>query len=124
MGLIGNWWKVGGAVGTKFSVENNAVNQHASNLETSTASLNSQSTAFLAAIEGLPGVWKGSSYQSWDKLSTAWHDAMKQLNDALTDIKGRVGNAGQLYDRYETEQQSTLDSTMASAAWDGTKFHG
>ena len=109
-------------MGTKFSVENNAVNAHASNLETSTASLNSQATAFLSAIEGLPGVWKGSSYQSWDKLSKAWHDAMKQLNSALTDIQGRVGNAGQLYDRYEGEQSASLDSAMASASWDSTKF--
>lgn len=107
---------------TKFSVENNAVNQHASNLDTSVATLNGQAKAFLAAIEGLPGVWKGTSYGSWDKLTQAWHDAMAQLNQALTDIKGRVGNAGQLYDTYESEQTSQLDSTMASAAWDATKF--
>jgi hypothetical protein len=49
---------------------------------------------------------------------------MAQLNSALADVKGRVGNAGQLYDRYEAEQTSQLDSTMAGAAWDATKFRG
>ena len=109
---------------TKFSVANNAVNQHATNLDTSVSQLNGQAAAFLAAIEGLPGVWKGSAYGSWDRLTQAWHLAMKDLNTALTDIKGRVGNAGQLYDRYEAEQTSQLDSTMAGAAWDSTKFRG
>ena len=109
---------------TKFSVENNAVNSHASNLDTAVGALNGQASAFLAAIESLPGVWKGSSYGSWDKLTQAWHDAMAQLNSALADVKGRVGNAGQLYDTYESQQTSDLDSTMASAAWDSTKFAG
>jgi ESAT-6 family protein len=109
---------------TKFSVENNAVNQHASNLDTSVAGLNGQAKAFLAAIEQLPGVWRGTSYGSWDRLTQAWHQAMADLNSALTDIKSRVGNAGQLYDRYEAEQTQQLDSTMASAAWDATKFRG
>ncbi|HEX5493617.1 MAG TPA: WXG100 family type VII secretion target [Mycobacteriales bacterium] len=107
---------------TKFSVENNAVNQHASNLDGAVAGLNGQAKAFLAAIEGLPGVWKGTSYGSWDRLTQAWHQAMGELNGALADIKGRVGNAGSLYDRYESEQTQQLDSTMASAAWDSTKF--
>jgi len=111
-------------VSTKFSVANNAVNQHATNLDTSVSQLNGQAAAFLAAIEGLPGSWKGTSYGSWDRLTQAWHLAMKDLNTALTDIKGRVGNAGQLYDRYEAEQTSQLDSTMAGAAWDSTKFRG
>lgn len=109
---------------TKFSVENNAVNQHARNLDTSVAQLNGQASAFLAAIEGLPGVWKGSSFASWDKLTQAWHEAMAQLNSALTDVTGRVGSAGQLYDTYESEQTSQMDSTMASASWDATKFRG
>jgi WXG100 family type VII secretion target len=109
-------------VSTKFSVANNAVNQHASNLDTSVAGLNGQAKAFLAAIEQLPGVWKGTSYSSWDRLTQVWHQAMTDLNSALTDIKGRVGNAGALYDRYQTEQTQQLDSTMASAAWDSTKF--
>jgi WXG100 family type VII secretion target len=109
---------------TKFSVANNAVNQHASNLDTAVAGLNGQAKAFLTAIEGLPGVWQGTSYGSWDRLTTAWHQAMADLNSALNDIKARVGNAGQLYDRYEAEQTQQLDSTMASAAWDATKFRG
>jgi WXG100 family type VII secretion target len=111
-------------VSTKFSVTNNAVNQHATNLDSSVASLNGQAKAFISAIEGLPGVWKGSAFTSWDQLTRAWHEAMTGLNSALTDIKGRVGNAGQLYDRYEEEQTQQLNATMASAAWDGTKFRG
>jgi WXG100 family type VII secretion target len=109
---------------TKFSVTNNAVNQHSTNLDSSVAALNSQARNFLSAIEGLPGVWKGSAYGSWDRLTAAWHEAMTQLNSALDDIKGRVGNAGALYDRYETEQTDQLNSTMAGAAWDSTKFRG
>jgi WXG100 family type VII secretion target len=111
-------------VSTKFSVANNAVNVHASNLETSVSQLNGQASAFLSAIEGLPSVWKGSAFGSWDRLTQAWSEAMAQLNSALADIHGRVGNAGQLYDRYEAEQTSQLDSTMASAAWDSAKFRG
>jgi len=111
-------------VSTKFSVANNAVNQHSSNLDTSVAGLNGQAKAFLSAIEQLPGVWKCTSYGSWDRLTQAWHQAMADLNGALTDIKGRVGNAGALYDRYEAEQTQQLDSTMAGAAWDATKYRG
>jgi WXG100 family type VII secretion target len=109
---------------TKFSVTNNAVNQHASNLDTSVAQLNGQAKAFLTAIEALPGVWKGSAYGSWAQLTAAWHEAMTGLNSALSDIKGRVGNAGGLYDRYESEQTQQLSATMAAAAWDATKFRG
>jgi WXG100 family type VII secretion target len=109
---------------TKFSVTNNAVNQHASNLDTSVAALNSHAKSFLTAIEGLPAVWKGTAYGSWDRLTAAWHEAMTGLNSALTDIKGRVGNAGSLYDRYHAEQTDQLNATTASAAWDSTKFRG
>ena len=116
--------KEGWALSTKFSVTNNAVNQHATNLDTSVAQFNAQAKAFLTAIEALPGVWKGSAYGSWAQLTTAWHEAMTGLNSALSDIKGRVGNAGSLYDRYEAEQTQQLDATMASAAWDATKFRG
>jgi len=49
---------------------------------------------------------------------------MTGLNSALSDVKSRVGNAGALYDRYEQEQTQQLSSTMASAAWDSTKFRG
>lgn len=98
--------------------------RHATNLDGSIASLNAQANAFLSAIEGLPSVWKGTAFQSWDRLTQAWQQAMKDLNGALTDIKGRVGNAGALYDRYEAEQTQSLDSTMASATWDAAKFRG
>jgi WXG100 family type VII secretion target len=109
---------------TKFSVENNAVNTHATNLDSAVSSLNGQAAAFLSAIEGLPGVWKGASFSSWDALTQAWHDAMAQLNSALTEVKSRVGNAGQLYDAYEGEQAGQMDSVMGSASWDATKFRG
>ena len=111
-------------MGTKFSVENNAVNQHAANLDTATAQLNGQASAFLAAIETLPGVWKGSAYRSWDQLTQAWHEAMRGLNGALSDITSRVGDAGRLYDRYEGEQAQQLQSAMAGAGWDAAKFRG
>jgi WXG100 family type VII secretion target len=112
------------SVSTKFSIENNAVNTHATNLDTAVAALNGQAGAFLSAIEALPAVWKGSSFGSWDALTQAWHEAMAQLNSALTDVKSRVGNAGQLYDSYESEQTSQIDSVMGSASWDSTKFRG
>lgn len=107
---------------TKFSITDNSVNQHASNLDTSVASLNSQASSFLAAIEPLPAVWKGSAFQSWDQLTAKWNEAMSQLNKSLDDIKSRVGNAGQLYDTYHAEQTSQLQSTMGQANWDNTKF--
>ena len=69
-------------------------------------------------------MWKGSAFGSWDRLTQSWHQAITDLNSALTGITGRVGDAGKLYDRYEGEQTSQLDSTMASAAWDSTKFRG
>jgi WXG100 family type VII secretion target len=111
-------------VSTKFSITDNAVNQHASNLDTSVSALNSQASAFLAAIEPLPAVWKGSAFQSWSQLTAKWNEAMAGLNKALADIKGRVGSAGQLYDTYHAEQTSQLQSTMNAQNWDGTKFRG
>jgi WXG100 family type VII secretion target len=111
-------------VGTKFSVENNAVNAHASNLDTSIAGLNAQAAGFLAAIEGLPGVWQGASFRSWSALTTSWHEAMAQLNSALDDVRSRVGSAGQLYDTHEAEQGSNMETVLSSASWDGTKFRG
>jgi WXG100 family type VII secretion target len=111
-------------VGTKFSITDNAVNQHATNLDSSVEALNSQAKAFLAAIEPLPAVWKGSAFQSWSQLTQKWNEAMAGLNKALADVKGRVGNAGQLYDTYHGEQTSQLQSTTNAANWDSTKFRG
>jgi len=111
-------------VGTKFSITDNAVNQHSSNLDTSVSALNSQANAFLAAIEPLPAVWKGAAFQSWDQLTQRWNQAMADLNKALSDIRSRVGSAGQLYDSYHAEQTSQLQSTIGSANWDGAKFRG
>lgn len=111
-------------MGTKFSITDNAVNQHSTNLDTSVPALNSQAKAFISAIEPLPAVWKGSAFQSWDQLTQRWNAAMADLNKALTDIKSRVGAAGQLYDTYHAEQASQLQSTMGSANWDSAKFRG
>ena len=52
-------------MGTKFSITGDAVNLHASNLDTSVNALNSQARAFLSAIEPLPAVRKGTAYGSW-----------------------------------------------------------
>ncbi len=111
-------------MGTKFSITDNSVNTHATNLDSSVGALNSQAAAFIAAIEPLPSVWKGSAYGSWDQLTAAWNQAMSDLNKSLDQIKARVGNAGGLYDSYHAEQTSQLDSTMGSANWDGAKFRG
>jgi WXG100 family type VII secretion target len=109
-------------MGAKYSITGDAVNTHATNLDTSVNSLNTQAGAFLTAIEPLPAVWKGSAYGSWDQLTRAWHEAMGELNGALDDIRGRVGNAGALYDRYHAEQTGHLSGVNASANWDATKF--
>ena len=84
--------------------------------------LNGQARSFLTAIEPLPAVWKGSAYGSWEQLTTAWNNAMTDLNAALADIQGRVGTSGGLYDRYHAEQTSELGRTTASANWDAARF--
>ena len=109
-------------MGPKFAVRDNAVNVHASNLETSEASMNSQASAFLQAIEPLPQDWKGSSFSSWETLTEAWTAAVKDLNAALASIKGNVKNAGGLYDTYEAQMTEALTSANGSANWDGSKF--
>lgn len=109
-------------MGPKFAVMNDAVNVHASKLEQSEQSLNTQSAAFLQAVEPLPQDWKGSSYSSWEALTAAWSSAMKDLNSAMASIKGNVKNAGGLYDSYEAQMTEALSSAMGSADWDGTKF--
>ncbi len=111
-------------MGTRFSITDDAVNQHASNLETTVAALNSQAAQFIAAIEPLPAVWRGQAFQSWDQLTSRWNEAMADLNRALSDITSRVSNAGQLYDTYHQEQTSQLQATMASANWDAARFRG
>ena len=109
-------------MGPKFAVRDDAVNHHASNLETAEAQMNAQASAFLSAIEPLPADWKGTSYNSWESLTNAWNEAMKDLNAALTSIKGNVKNAGGVYDQYESQQTEQLSSTMGSASWDSAKF--
>jgi len=107
-------------MGPKFAVRENAVVKHSSNLETSEQSMNAQAKRFIQAIEPLQGVWQGTSYGSWGQLTEAWNTAMSGLNKALTDIKGRVGNAGGLYNQYEAEQDADLKKAHGSSNWDGT----
>ena len=76
----------------------------------------------LVAIEPLPADWQGTSYSSWDALTTAWNEAMHDLNSALTSIKGNVKNAGGLYNTYESQQTEALSSAQGSASWDSAKF--
>lgn len=109
-------------MGTKFSVANNAVTAHATNLDSTIAALNSQASRFLSAVEGLPSVWKGTSYDSWDRLSTNWHQAMNDLNSALEQIRTGVGQAGNLYTSGEVDQAGALDSANQSFEWDAAKF--
>ncbi len=109
-------------MGPKFAVRDNAVNVHASNLDTAEASMNAQAAAFLQAVEPLGADWKGSSYTSWESLTAAWTAAMKDLNAALGSIKGNVRNAGGLYDTYEAQMTEALTSANGSADWDGAKF--
>lgn len=106
--------------GPKFSVADNAVVKHGSNLDTSVTAMNTQAGRFLQAIEPLQGVWQGTSFGSWTELTNAWSEAMKGLNKALTDIKGRVSNAGSLYNQYEAEQDADLKKAQGGADWAGT----
>lgn len=111
-------------MGPKFAVRDNSVNTHSSNLQQSEDAMNAKAKQFITAIEPLDGVWQGSSFGSWQELTNAWNEAMAGLNKALADIKGRVGNAGSLYDQYHQEQTEALQSTMGAANFDGTKFSG
>ncbi|QLY32849.1 WXG100 family type VII secretion target [Nocardia huaxiensis] len=111
-------------MGTKFSVANNAVTAHATNLDSTVAALNGQASRFLASVESLPSVWKGASFDSWDRLSTTWHQAMNDLNTALEQIRAGIGQAGSLYTSGEVDQAGALDSAYQSFAWDAAKFRG
>jgi WXG100 family type VII secretion target len=110
-------------VGQKFAVVENSVNHLSSNLDSAVAMLKSQGGAFKQAIEPLEGEWQGTSFGSWDELTKAWDAAMTDLNSALDSIKARVGNAGALYDQYQSEQAAELNTVTASANWDSTKFN-
>lgn len=101
--------------GPKFSITDDAVTKHSSNLDTSEQDLNARASSFISAVAPLEGVWQGTSYGSWSELTTAWNSAMKDLNAALSSIKGGVGNAGQLYQQYEEEQTSNLAKVAATA---------
>lgn len=103
------------AGGMSFAVRDNAVNTHGSNLDQSTTAMNERAKAFITAIEPLQGVWQGTAYGSWQALTEAWNGAMANLNSALGDIKGRVGNAGALYDQYHTEQAEALSAVQAKS---------
>ena len=112
------------AMSTKFSITDDSVNRHASNLDTSVSSLNAQAAAFETAIGPLRDQWQGTAFGSWDDLTKAWDDSMKDLNGALNSIRGRVGNAGQLYDSFHEQQTEAIQAAAGAANWDGTKFRG
>lgn len=111
-------------MGAKYSITDNAVVQHASNLDRSTASMNQNLSQFINSVASLPGVWKGASFSSFDQLQQRWEAATKDLNSALQDITSRVGNSGQIYDRGQAEQKAQLDGVNAAANWDASKFRG
>ena len=110
-------------MGTKFSISGDAVNRHAGNLDTSVAGLNADLRQFISALAGLPGVWQGMAFRSFDQLQQRWQEASRELNGALEGIRGRVGNAGALYDQYHAEQRAAIDRA-AAADWDATRFRG
>ena len=111
-------------MGTRFSITGDAVNRHAVNLDTTVADLNANLQQFINALAGLPGVWHGAAFLSFDQLRQRWEQASRDLNGALGTIRGRVGNAGALYDRYHAEQQAAISRTAASADWDTARFTG
>ncbi|GGL96250.1 WXG100 family type VII secretion target [Nakamurella endophytica] len=109
-------------MGPKFAVRDDAVNRHATHLETAEASMNAQAAAFLAAVEPLPAEWRGSSYASWSRLTEAWNAAVADLNRALGAIRSCVRDAGGLYDRYESQQTAALAAVHGASDWDGARF--
>lgn len=111
-------------MGTKFEITDNAVSRHASNMDTAVSQLNGQARAFITAIEPLPAVWKGTSFQSWQQLTERWNQAIAGLNKALQDIQARVSTAGKHYDTGQQEQAAQLKQAAASANWDAAKFRG
>jgi WXG100 family type VII secretion target len=111
-------------MGTKFSIIGDAVNRHAGNLDGSVADLNAGLQQFINALAGLPGVWRGAAFQSFAQLQQRWEQASRDLNLALGDIRGRVGEAGALYDQYHADQQATIGRAAGAAAWDAARFTG
>lgn len=111
-------------MGSKFSITGDAVNKHSSNLDTSVGQLNGNLQQFISALEGLPKVWQGAAFGSFNALQQRWEACSRDLNSALGDIRGRVGNSGQIYDAGHAEQQQNIASTNAGAAWDAAKFRG
>ena len=67
-------------MGTKFSITGDAVNRHAGNLDGSVADLNANLQQFINALAGLPGVWRGAAFQSFDQLQQRWEQASQELN--------------------------------------------
>lgn len=103
-------------MGPKFSITDDSVNKHSSNLDTSTQAMNAQAKAFITAIEPLQASWQGGSADAWASLTETWNSAIAQLNNALQEITGKVGNAGAVYDRYHQQQQEKLTQQQGQAA--------
>ena len=109
-------------MGAKFSIIGDAVNRHAGNLDGSVADLNANLQQFINALAGLPGVWRGAAFQSFDQLQQRWQQASRDLNGALDDIRNRVGTSGATYDQHHAEQQATLQRALGAANFDAAKF--
>ncbi|MGL4177392.1 MAG: WXG100 family type VII secretion target [Dermatophilaceae bacterium] len=109
-------------MGQQFSITDNAVGQHASNLDASTAQMNANLQQFISSLSSLPGVWKGTAFQSFEQVQQRWEAASRDLNSALTDIRGRVGSSAQIYDAGHAEQAAGINQINASANWDASKF--
>jgi WXG100 family type VII secretion target len=111
-------------MGTKFSITGDAVNRHATNLDSSVAGLNADLSQFVHAVSALPGVWRGAAFSSFDQLQQRWQQASRELNAALDGIRGRVGSSGATYDQYHAEQQANLNRTASSAGFESARFRG
>lgn len=111
-------------MGTKYSITDHAVARHATNLDTTVASMNQNLSQFITSLEHLPNVWKGAAFTSFHQVQERWQTATRDLNQAMQQIQGRVGNSAQIYDAGHEQQTADLNSLNASANWDSARFSG
>lgn len=96
-----------------MSVEHGALGAHVNALRENHQKLMEQSSRFLEAIEPLRGVWKGSSFGSWDTMTQNWKECMDQVNSALNELLGRADVVHKEYQSGEEEQAQTLSQRLA-----------
>lgn len=111
-------------VSTKYSITNDSVARHATNLDQAVQSMNQNLNQFISSLQSLPGVWKGSSFTSFDGVQQRWQQASRELNRALSEIRGRVGNSAQIYESGHQQQTADINQINASANWDASAFRG